>query len=54
MKRAPTYNELKETLGRVYPDLPKQLQRIARFALDKPDETLRKVEQFKKGALPKK
>lgn len=38
MKRVPTYNELKETLGRVYPDLPKQLQRIARFALDKPDE----------------
>jgi len=38
MKRAPTYNELKEALGRAYPDLPKQLQRIARFALDKPDE----------------
>ncbi|MEO8807240.1 MAG: MurR/RpiR family transcriptional regulator [Burkholderiaceae bacterium] len=38
MKRVPTYNELKETLARVYPDLPKQLQRIARFALDKPDE----------------
>ena len=38
MKRVPTYNELKETLGRVYSDLPKQLQRIARFALDKPDE----------------
>jgi DNA-binding MurR/RpiR family transcriptional regulator len=38
MKRVPTYNELKEALGRAYPDLPKQLQRIARFALDKPDE----------------
>ncbi len=38
MKRVPTYSELKETIGHAYPDLPKQLQRIARFALDKPDE----------------
>ncbi len=32
------YDELKDTLARVYPELPKQLQRIARFALDQPDE----------------
>jgi DNA-binding MurR/RpiR family transcriptional regulator len=33
-----TYEQLKEHLARSYPELPKQLQRIARFALDKPDE----------------
>ncbi len=33
-----TYEQLKEALARAYPGLPKQLQRIARFALDKPDE----------------
>lgn len=32
------YDQLKEALARAYPGLPKQLQRIARFALDKPDE----------------
>ena len=31
------YDELKEAIGRAYPDLSKQLQRIARFALDQPD-----------------
>jgi len=33
-----TYDQLKETLARAYPELPKQLQRIARYALDRPDE----------------
>jgi DNA-binding MurR/RpiR family transcriptional regulator len=33
-----TYDELKDNLARTYAELPKQLQRIARFALDKPDE----------------
>lgn len=33
-----TYDQLKETIARSYPGLPNQLQRIARFALDKPDE----------------
>jgi DNA-binding MurR/RpiR family transcriptional regulator len=33
-----TYEQLKEALARAYPELPKQLQRIARYALDRPDE----------------
>jgi DNA-binding MurR/RpiR family transcriptional regulator len=33
-----TYDQLKDKLAHTYADLPKQLQRIARFALDKPDE----------------
>jgi DNA-binding MurR/RpiR family transcriptional regulator len=32
------YDELKEAISRAYPGLPKQLQLIARFALDKPNE----------------
>ena len=32
-----TYDELKEAIGRAYPDMSKQLQRIARFALEQPD-----------------
>jgi DNA-binding MurR/RpiR family transcriptional regulator len=36
--RAPkTYDELKEAIGRAYPAMSKQLQRIARFALEQPD-----------------
>jgi len=35
---ATPYDQLKDTLARAYPELPKQLQRIARYALDKPDE----------------
>jgi DNA-binding MurR/RpiR family transcriptional regulator len=35
---AATFDELKEAIAGAYPALPKQLQRIARFALDKPDE----------------
>jgi DNA-binding MurR/RpiR family transcriptional regulator len=31
------YDELKEAIGRAYPDMSKQLQRIARFALERPD-----------------
>lgn len=37
-KDVQTYEELKEAIAQAYPSLPNQLQRIARFALDKPDE----------------
>ncbi len=33
-----TYDKLKEAIGRNYPDLSKQLQRIARYALEWPDQ----------------
>jgi hypothetical protein len=32
------YDDLKDAISRVYPTLSKQLQLIARFALDKPNE----------------
>ncbi|HSW23185.1 MAG TPA: MurR/RpiR family transcriptional regulator [Burkholderiaceae bacterium] len=35
---AATFDELKEAIAGAYPALPKQLQRIARFALDRPNE----------------
>jgi DNA-binding MurR/RpiR family transcriptional regulator len=35
---AASFDELKEAIAGAYPALPKQLQRIARFALDKPDQ----------------
>lgn len=38
MSTAITYDELKEAITRAYPDLSKQLQRIARFALEHPNE----------------
>jgi DNA-binding MurR/RpiR family transcriptional regulator len=38
MAAATTYADLKDTIARVYPELPKQLQRIARFALERPNE----------------
>src|SRR3954462_9898490 len=38
MDSATTYDELKDAISRAYPDLSKQLQRIARFALEKPHE----------------
>jgi DNA-binding MurR/RpiR family transcriptional regulator len=38
MPAALHYDELKEAISRAYPGLPKQLQPIARFALDKPNE----------------
>ncbi len=33
-----TYDELKDLIGRTYPDMSKQLQRIARFALEQPND----------------
>jgi DNA-binding MurR/RpiR family transcriptional regulator len=38
MDRATTYEQLKETIARSYPGMSKQLQRIARFALEKPND----------------
>ncbi len=34
---ATNYEELKEAIGREYPEMSKQLQRIARFVLERPD-----------------
>jgi DNA-binding MurR/RpiR family transcriptional regulator len=36
--RATNYEQLKDAIGRRYPELPKQLQRIARYALERPDD----------------
>ena len=33
-----SYKELKDLIGRAYPDMSKQLQRIARFALEQPND----------------
>ena len=33
-----SYEELKDLIGRAYPDMSKQLQRIARFALEQPND----------------
>jgi DNA-binding MurR/RpiR family transcriptional regulator len=38
MNPAANFDELKDAISRAYPELPKQLQRIARFAVDKPHE----------------
>ena len=38
MDSATTYDELKDAISRAYPDMSKQLQRIARFALEKPHD----------------
>jgi DNA-binding MurR/RpiR family transcriptional regulator len=38
MDSATTYEELKALIGRAYPDMSKQLQRIARFALEQPND----------------
>ena len=38
MSQATRYDELKDAISRAYPALPGQLQRIARFALDRPNE----------------
>lgn len=35
---ATTFDDLKEAIAGAYPAMPKQLQRIARFALDRPNE----------------
>ncbi len=38
MKPVASYEELKDLMARTYPDMSKQLQRIARFALEQPHE----------------
>lgn len=38
MDSVTTYEELKDLIGRTYPDMSKQLQRIARFALEQPND----------------
>ena len=38
MSQATSYEDLKDAIARAYPDLPRQLQRIARFALERPNE----------------
>lgn len=38
MHTAATYDELKDAITRAYPDMSKQLQRIARYALEKPHD----------------
>jgi DNA-binding MurR/RpiR family transcriptional regulator len=38
MTRATSYDELKAAIEQAYPELPQQLQRIARYALDQPNE----------------
>jgi DNA-binding MurR/RpiR family transcriptional regulator len=38
MQPPTTYGELKDAIGQSYPDMSKQLQRIARFALERPNE----------------
>ena len=38
MERATTYAELRDSIIRVFPDMSNQLQRIARFALEKPHD----------------
>ena len=38
MDSATPYDELKDAISRAYPDMSKQLQRIARFALEKPHD----------------
>ena len=37
MQAAASYGELKESITRAYPEMSKQLQRIARYALERPD-----------------
>lgn len=38
MESATTYEDLKDAITRAYPDMSKQLQRIARYALEKPHD----------------
>ena len=38
MSRSPSYDELTNTISAAYPSLSKQLQQIARFALERPNE----------------
>ncbi len=41
MARATTYEQLKDAIAQSYPAMSKQLQRIARFALEKPNDLAR-------------
>jgi len=38
MNQATSYEELKEAIATAYPELPRQLQRIARYALERPND----------------
>ncbi|MEO7152253.1 MAG: MurR/RpiR family transcriptional regulator [Burkholderiaceae bacterium] len=38
MSQSTTYEELKDAISGTYPDMSRQLQRIARFALERPNE----------------
>ena len=38
MTQATTYDDLKDAITRAYPEMSRQLQRIARFALERPNE----------------
>jgi DNA-binding MurR/RpiR family transcriptional regulator len=38
MSQATSYEELKDAISRTYPDMSRQLQRIARFSLERPNE----------------
>ena len=38
MSQATSYDELKDAISRAHPDMSRQLQRIARFALERPNE----------------
>lgn len=38
MDTVSTYDELKQLMARTYPDMSKQLQRIARYAMEQPNE----------------
>jgi DNA-binding MurR/RpiR family transcriptional regulator len=49
--RPATYEELKDAISREYPRLSKQLQRIARFALDKPHDLALNTVAASAGAL---
>ena len=49
--RPTTYEELKDAISREYPRLSKQLQRIARFALDKPHDLALNTVAASAGAL---
>ena len=46
MSPAGTYEELKDAISRAYPRLPGQLQRIARFALERPVDLACEIASF--------
>jgi DNA-binding MurR/RpiR family transcriptional regulator len=49
--RPATYEELKDAISREYPRLSRQLQQIARFALEKPDDLALNTVAASAGAL---